>query len=117
MESIWIMTVKSWTDSLGIDVAAPKLVFHILVFMVWGALLAFFAANGSARLTPRRLLVCVIALLLFGCTTEFLQIFNPYRTACVVDATYNILGGALGLTVWPALPRTGNRLAKLWRQK
>lgn len=113
-----IVAVEHLAASRGINEFLPGQVYHILSFLVWGALLAYAAAGHQGRLMPRRLLVCASATLLFASTTEFLQIFNSARSALVLHAVLNIIGGALGLAVWPALQWAVKGLAALWhRQK
>lgn len=116
-ESPWIKAVGDWSVGRGIGESLPSQAYHVLAFVLWGALLASASAGSSGRLTRRRLLVCAVATLLFASTTECLQSLNPCRSARVSHAVLNIVGGSLGLVVWPALPWVETRLATLWRRR
>jgi len=55
---------------------------------------------------PKRPWLPLIALLVvYGITTETLQLFVPHRTARVMDAIENILGIALGAGIYWLLVR------------
>jgi hypothetical protein len=84
----------------------------------WGKfgvhLIAFTVLSGLVNVSrwPRRLWWPLIALLLvYGVTTETMQLLVPHRTARVMDAVENILGITIGAGIyWLAQHTLGRRL-------
>jgi hypothetical protein len=80
---------------------------HAVPVFPWGKFgihLSFFTVLGflaNATRWPKRVGWPLIGLLVvYGVTTESLQLFVPHRTARVMDAIENILGIALGSAIY-----------------
>jgi hypothetical protein len=90
---------------------------HAVPILPWGkfgihlAAFTMLALLVHATRWPKRPWWPLLALLvLYGVTTETLQIFVPHRTARIMDGVENILGVAAGsgiylLVLWLAQPR------------
>ena len=70
----------------------------------FGIHLSFFTVLGllvnATRWPKRPWWPLLVLLVIYGVTTETLQLFVPHRTARVMDAIENILGIALGTGVY-----------------
>ena len=70
----------------------------------FGVHLGFFTVLGflvsTTRWPKRPWWPLILLLLIYGVTTETLQLFVPHRTARVMDAVENILGIALGTGIY-----------------
>jgi glycopeptide antibiotics resistance protein len=71
-----------------------KFGIHLGFFTVLG-----FLANAT-RWPKRPSWLLIVFLIVYGITTESLQLFVPHRTARVMDAIENILGIALGSAIY-----------------
>jgi VanZ family protein len=82
----------------------------------FGIHLSFFtvlALLANATCWPKRPWWILIAvLILYGITTETLQLLVPHRSAQVIDAIENILGIALGTAIYGL----ALRLTRRWRR-
>ena len=76
-----------------------KFGIHLGFFTVLG-----FLANAT-RWPKRACWPLIIFLVVYGITTESLQLFVPHRTARVMDAIENILGIAVGSAIYWLLLR------------
>jgi len=90
-----------------------KFGIHLMFFTILSVLV-------HATRWPKRPWLPLIALLVvYGITTETMQLFVPHRTARVMDAIENILGIAVGayiywLVIWLVQPhRKANLVARL----
>ncbi len=86
---------------------AALLGLHAVPMFPWGKFgihLGFFTVLGllvnSTRWPKRPWWPLIVLLIIYGVTTETLQLFVPHRTARVMDAIENILGIALGTGVY-----------------
>jgi hypothetical protein len=76
-----------------------KFGIHLMFFTVLG-----FLAN-STRWPKGLWWPMIVFLMVYGITTETLQLFVPHRTAQVIDAIENILGIATGSAIYGLLLR------------
>ena len=93
---------------------------HAVPIFPWGKFgihLSFFTVLGflaNATRWPKRLcLPMIVFLMVYGITTESLQLFIPHRTARVMDAIENILGIATGSAIYWLLLRLMQPYLKL----
>jgi hypothetical protein len=71
-----------------------KFGIHLIAFTILG-----FLANATRW--PKRLCwPMIVVLVVYGITTESLQLFVPHRTARVMDGIENILGIAAGSAIY-----------------
>jgi hypothetical protein len=84
-----------------------KFGIHLMFLTVLGLL-----AN-STRWPKRPCWQMIVFLVVFGITTESLQLFVPHRTARVTDGIENILGIAAGSAIYWLLLRLMQPLLKL----
>jgi len=84
-------------------------VVHFSIYGLMGILWArvFFSARSSRlRVTPRRVIIKVLAVTFFyGLFIEFVQGFLPARDASFFDALANGAGGGIGASVYCLLKR------------
>ena len=74
---------------------------HLGAYALLGAaLLRGFSGARPERVTGRRALGAVLAALLFGISDEFHQSFVPGRTPDVMDLLMDVVGGAIGATLY-----------------
>jgi hypothetical protein len=80
---------------------------HAVPIFPWGKFgihLGFFTVLGflaNATRWPKRLYwPLIVFLMIYGITTESLQLFVPQRTAQVIDGIENILGIAVGSAIY-----------------
>ncbi len=81
---------------------------HLMFFTVLG-----FLAN-AVRWPKRPGWPMLVFLMVYGITTESLQLFVPHRHACVMDAFENILGITLGAAIYCLLLWLAPRV---WKDK
>ena len=86
---------------------AALLGLHAVPMFPWGKFgihLGFFTVLGllvnATRWPKRPWWPLIVLLIIYGVTTETLQLFVPHRTARVMDAIENILGIALGTGIY-----------------
>jgi glycopeptide antibiotics resistance protein len=91
---------------------AALLGLHAVPMFPWGKFgihSGFFTVLGflanATRWPKRPSWPLIVSLIVYGITTETLQLFVPHRTARVMDALENILGIALGTGIYWLLLR------------
>ena len=86
----------------------------------FGIHLGFFTVLGllvnATRWPKRPWWPLLVLLIIYGLTTETLQLFVPHRTARVMDAIENILGIALGTGVYWLVLRMTARRSLNWKK-
>lgn len=82
---------------------------HISLYAVLG-LLCFRAIRGSFAMSPRRVLVAAVALvLLYGISDELHQKWVPLRSPDPMDAAADLVGGILGASFMLLLSQERSR--------
>ena len=108
--AVWLACLCYWiilTVLLLVPNPAGLVGLHAVPVFPWGKFgihLGFFTVLGflaNATRWPKGIgWRLIVLLVVYGVTTETLQLFVPHRTARVMDAIENILGIALGSAIY-----------------
>jgi len=86
--AVWIILILATVpdDGVELDVAYEDKIKHIFAFIV----LSFLLNKASSTIAHR--VRNMVALFLFGCFIELIQLFLPYREASVFDIYADLTG-------------------------
>ncbi len=97
MVVIFILSSMHQSSFPVIDIPHIDKVVHICIFFILGATIDRAILHQTHFLSLKRyhLFATVIIVMLYGLSDEFHQIYVPTRTADILDATADTIGGIL----------------------